>query len=292
MVAMIFSMQGVGQVVAPIVTMIVLACFKGAITDNVDNLDYVWRICIGLGAVPAVLTVYSRFNLPESPRYAANVQHDAIAAQTALDSFPSSKKKNKSRDEDANDTERIGSSTKVNNTNVFYDDIPLGTLSPPGESNNYLPHDQDTSDIEGASSSTKVNNSDTLYDDIQMNKLSPPDENSAVPHRNNGKLSPGEGGDTNSLTIESPQVSQHQRTSSISSAKTLATIDMQPVVLSDKKSQKQIRQENFQDFLMVHKYISLPNYSVLNDVLDNVVLNQYYYCFLPLCVVFSKMEKP
>ena len=244
MIAMIFSMQGVGQVVAPIVTMIVLACFKGAITDNVDNLDYVWRICIGLGAVPAVLTVYSRFNLPESPRYAANVQHDAIAAQTALDSFPSSKKKNKSRDQDASDIERIGSSTKVNHTNTFYDDIPLGKLSPPKESNNYMPHDQDASNTEGTSSSTKVNNNNTLYDDVQIRKLSPPDEDS--------KSSPGEGGDTNSLTIENSQADPDQRASSISSAKTLATTDMQPVVLSDKKAQKQIRQENFQDFLTVH----------------------------------------
>ena len=91
MVAMIFSMQGVGQIVAPLVTMAVLAAFKGAIEDNTDNLDYVWRICIGLGAVPAIATVYSRFTLPESPQYSAKVQKDADAAQAALNSYSSSK---------------------------------------------------------------------------------------------------------------------------------------------------------------------------------------------------------
>ncbi|KAG2223467.1 hypothetical protein INT45_001215, partial [Circinella minor] len=137
MIAMIFSMQGVGQVVAPIVTMIVLACFKGAIKDNINNLDYVWRICIGLGAVPAILTVYGRFNLPESPRYAANVQNDAIGAQAALDSFPSTKNKNKSHDQeqDARDIERTGLPTQpINNSNTIYDDaIPLSKISPPRE---------------------------------------------------------------------------------------------------------------------------------------------------------------
>ncbi|KAI8137248.1 major facilitator superfamily domain-containing protein [Fennellomyces sp. T-0311] len=92
MVAMIFSMQGVGQIVAPLVTMVVLAAFKGAVNDNTDNLDYVWRICIGFGAVPAIATIYSRFTLPESPQYAAKVQKDAEAAQSALDSFKSSPK--------------------------------------------------------------------------------------------------------------------------------------------------------------------------------------------------------
>lgn len=47
------------------------------------NLDYVWRLCIGLGAVPAVATVYLRFTMPESPRYALNVKHDIEEAAAA-----------------------------------------------------------------------------------------------------------------------------------------------------------------------------------------------------------------
>ncbi|KAH8556871.1 major facilitator superfamily domain-containing protein [Umbelopsis sp. PMI_123] len=83
MMALIFSMQGIGNLAAAIVTLIVLACFKGAVNDDVMALDYVWRLCIGLGAVPAVGTVYLRFTMPESPRYSLNVEHNPEAAAAA-----------------------------------------------------------------------------------------------------------------------------------------------------------------------------------------------------------------
>jgi hypothetical protein len=50
----------------------------------VVNLDYVWRICLGLGAVPAAATIYARLTLPESPRYSVNVMGDKAAARKAL----------------------------------------------------------------------------------------------------------------------------------------------------------------------------------------------------------------
>ncbi|KAF1797418.1 major facilitator superfamily domain-containing protein [Mucor lusitanicus] len=83
MMALIFSMQGIGTLAAAIVTIILLAIFKEAIIADVMNLDYVWRLCIGLGAVPAVATVYLRFTMPESPRYALNVKHDIEEAAAA-----------------------------------------------------------------------------------------------------------------------------------------------------------------------------------------------------------------
>ncbi|KAG0173586.1 Inorganic phosphate transporter pho84 [Apophysomyces sp. BC1034] len=83
MMALIFSMQGIGNLAAAIVTLIVLAIFKNAINADVMNLDYVWRLCIGLGAVPAVATVYLRFTMPESPRYSLNVNRDVEAAAAA-----------------------------------------------------------------------------------------------------------------------------------------------------------------------------------------------------------------
>lgn len=81
--ALIFSMQGIGNLAAAIVTLILLAIFKTAIIEDVMNLDYVWRLCIGLGAVPAVATIYLRFSMPESPRYALHVQKDVEAAAAA-----------------------------------------------------------------------------------------------------------------------------------------------------------------------------------------------------------------
>ncbi|KAI9310902.1 major facilitator superfamily domain-containing protein [Dichotomocladium elegans] len=83
MMALIFSMQGIGNLAAAITTLVVLAIFKGAVQADTFNLDYVWRLCIGLGAVPAVATIYLRFSMPESPRYALDVEHDVEAAALA-----------------------------------------------------------------------------------------------------------------------------------------------------------------------------------------------------------------
>ncbi|CAO3598671.1 unnamed protein product [Absidia cylindrospora] len=83
MMALIFSMQGIGNLAAAIVTLILLAIFKNAINDDVMALDYVWRLCIGLGAVPAVATIYLRFSMPESPRYSLHVNKDVEAAAAA-----------------------------------------------------------------------------------------------------------------------------------------------------------------------------------------------------------------
>lgn len=85
MIAAVFSMQGFGNVAAALVTIIVLACFKVPVQANVVNLDYVWRICVGLGAVPAAATIYARLTLPESPRYAVDVMGDKEAARRSLE---------------------------------------------------------------------------------------------------------------------------------------------------------------------------------------------------------------
>lgn len=109
MIAAIFSMQGFGNVAAALVTIIVLACFKTPVEYNVVNLDYVWRICIGLGAVPAVATIYARLTLPETPRYSADVIGDQKAARRALENqkwiTPEDKERQHSMDANGHGTE-------------------------------------------------------------------------------------------------------------------------------------------------------------------------------------------
>ncbi|KAF9438883.1 Inorganic phosphate transporter pho84 [Entomortierella beljakovae] len=85
MMALIFSMQGLGNMAASIVTLIVLKIFESAIKNDTDNLDIVWRICIGLGCIPAASTVYLRLTMPESPRYAMDVEKNTTKAREALD---------------------------------------------------------------------------------------------------------------------------------------------------------------------------------------------------------------
>ncbi|KAG0004321.1 Inorganic phosphate transporter pho84 [Entomortierella chlamydospora] len=84
MMSLIFSMQGVGNMAASIVTLVVLKIFETAIKSDTDNLDIVWRICVGVGCIPAVSTVYLRLTMPESPRYAMDVEKNPAKANDAI----------------------------------------------------------------------------------------------------------------------------------------------------------------------------------------------------------------
>ncbi|KAI8332470.1 phosphate:H+ symporter [Chlamydoabsidia padenii] len=74
MMAAVFAMQGIGQVAASIVGIVTTAAFKSAIDSDPTYLDYVWRIVIGVGAVPGVLALYYRLTIPETPRYTMDVE--------------------------------------------------------------------------------------------------------------------------------------------------------------------------------------------------------------------------
>ncbi|KAJ1663485.1 hypothetical protein IW140_001169 [Coemansia sp. RSA 1813] len=80
MVAAVFAMQGFGIVAAAIVAIVVLACFKSGIDNDQLVLDYVWRIIMGLGAVPGLIALYFRMTIPETPRYTLDVEKDVYRA--------------------------------------------------------------------------------------------------------------------------------------------------------------------------------------------------------------------
>ncbi|RUS22877.1 phosphate:H+ symporter [Endogone sp. FLAS-F59071] len=74
MMAAVFAMQGFGILAAAIVALIVLLGYKSAIQNDPNTLDQVWRIVIGLGAVPAVCALYFRLTIPETPRYTMDIE--------------------------------------------------------------------------------------------------------------------------------------------------------------------------------------------------------------------------
>ena len=47
--ALSFSMQAIGFFIGSITAVAILAIFKTLINENIDNLDFVWRICLGIG---------------------------------------------------------------------------------------------------------------------------------------------------------------------------------------------------------------------------------------------------
>ncbi|CAG8626626.1 8111_t:CDS:2 [Funneliformis mosseae] len=72
----VFAMQGFGILTAGTVSLITLLAFRSAISSDPQNLDYVWRIIIVAGTIPAMIALYFRLTIPETPRFTMDVQGD------------------------------------------------------------------------------------------------------------------------------------------------------------------------------------------------------------------------
>jgi len=72
LITMVFSMQGLGLVLGPLVAIVLL--LAGI------NQDITWRIMLALGAIPALATFWLRRKIAETPRYALTVLGDVAGA--------------------------------------------------------------------------------------------------------------------------------------------------------------------------------------------------------------------
>ena len=74
LVSMVFAAQALGLIVGPLAAL-------GLLGSGLSHA-LAWRVLLGLGAVPAALVFYWRRKMPESPRYAEQVQ--GTGAETAV----------------------------------------------------------------------------------------------------------------------------------------------------------------------------------------------------------------
>ncbi|XP_057438560.1 probable inorganic phosphate transporter 1-7 [Lotus japonicus] len=82
-IAAVFAMQGFGILGGGIFAIIISAAFKAKfdappyevdpVGSTVPQADYIWRIIVMVGALPAALTYYWRMKMPETARYTALV---------------------------------------------------------------------------------------------------------------------------------------------------------------------------------------------------------------------------
>ncbi len=79
LVSMVFSMQAMGLIIGPLIAL-------GLLSLNFST-DFAWRFMLGLGAVPALMVIYLRRKIPESPRYTAQVVGDMETATKAATDF-------------------------------------------------------------------------------------------------------------------------------------------------------------------------------------------------------------
>ncbi|GAA5896023.1 hypothetical protein JCM6882_005588 [Rhodosporidiobolus microsporus] len=86
-----FWSQGWGQFGAAIVAICCLSAFKSSILNDPANythhIDFVWRLLIGLGAVPGTIALYFRLTLPETPRFTMDVERSIKQAASDVDAF-------------------------------------------------------------------------------------------------------------------------------------------------------------------------------------------------------------
>ncbi|KAK9693787.1 hypothetical protein K7432_013737 [Basidiobolus ranarum] len=107
MISAVFASQGIGILVAALFTVMILACFQTLIREDQANLDYVWRLMLGFGCVPAIFTVWFRLNMPESPRYTMEVKGDAEQAAKDLEAVLGEQDKSTQMD-DFSQNEKLG----------------------------------------------------------------------------------------------------------------------------------------------------------------------------------------
>src|SRR6266487_2191014 len=87
LITMVFSMQGLGLVLGPLVALILL--LSGL------NHDLTWRIMLALGAVPALATFYLRRQIAETPRFALAIKGDITGATDTINKVKNNGKKSK-----------------------------------------------------------------------------------------------------------------------------------------------------------------------------------------------------
>jgi PHS family inorganic phosphate transporter-like MFS transporter len=88
MMAAVFLMQPLGQLLASVVGLAVLLTIgRNEGLDTVQDpvaqaiiVDRIWRYVIGVGAIPALVAILFRLTIPESPRYTLDVDHDGARA--------------------------------------------------------------------------------------------------------------------------------------------------------------------------------------------------------------------
>ncbi|PYH98178.1 inorganic phosphate transporter [Aspergillus ellipticus CBS 707.79] len=97
MLATVFFCQSLGEAAAALVALIAVAGFRHSLPDNpnkpectgscIRDLDIIWRLIVGLGAVPAFIALWFRLTIIESPRYTADVLQNSLQAIADVSQF-------------------------------------------------------------------------------------------------------------------------------------------------------------------------------------------------------------
>ena len=113
MLTLVFMCQPLGQLAATLIALIAAVRQRDGIPSDatvtqctgecLKTLDSIWRWIIGVGVIPAVIAIWFRLTIIESPRYTADVGRDSRKAASELNRYLPSEA-----------VSTVGSSTSVN----------------------------------------------------------------------------------------------------------------------------------------------------------------------------------
>jgi PHS family inorganic phosphate transporter-like MFS transporter len=73
---------------AALVSLVVVAAYKAQLLretpDHLVSVDFMWRLLIGLGCVPAVVALYFRLTIPETPRFTMDIDRNIDQASADI----------------------------------------------------------------------------------------------------------------------------------------------------------------------------------------------------------------
>ncbi|EJF64682.1 phosphate transporter [Dichomitus squalens] len=83
--------QGWGQLAGALVGFIIVSAYKSAVLHDdpavLPHVDFMWRLLIGLGCVPAAITLYFRLTIPETPRFTMDVERNVRQASEDVENL-------------------------------------------------------------------------------------------------------------------------------------------------------------------------------------------------------------
>ncbi|KAL1878542.1 hypothetical protein VTK73DRAFT_7883 [Phialemonium thermophilum] len=79
LVLLVFAFLALGTLTAAVVFVILLDAFRSAIEHDIRRMEWVWRLLLGLGIVPAAITLYARLRMRETEPYekCPDVSHES-----------------------------------------------------------------------------------------------------------------------------------------------------------------------------------------------------------------------
>ncbi|KII84420.1 hypothetical protein PLICRDRAFT_57814 [Plicaturopsis crispa FD-325 SS-3] len=88
--AAVFAAQGWGNFAAALVGLIVVSAYKTPlltedVVTDLNHVDYMWRLLIGLGCVPGAIALYFRLTIPETPRFTMDIERNIQQASQDID---------------------------------------------------------------------------------------------------------------------------------------------------------------------------------------------------------------